>query len=82
MRISLISTAFAVLVLAAGCGDDSGYRVATNSFLAAGGDGYPAFKGFLNRKDGTQWLRALMLKELQTRGAIRLVAEQRIRSVE
>jgi 5'-nucleotidase len=58
------------------------YRVATNSFLAAGGEGYSVFSTLRNRREGTQWLRALMLTDLRTRGSIHLVAQARIRSVE
>jgi 5'-nucleotidase / UDP-sugar diphosphatase len=61
---------------------DRRYRVATNSFLASGGDGFTQFSRVTSRRASAVWLRAAMLAELTGRGSIRLVADARIRLVE
>ena len=58
------------------------YRIATNSFLARGGDGFTEFARVANHQVSPGWLRDSMLAELRQDGSIRLVAEQRIRLVE
>jgi 5'-nucleotidase/UDP-sugar diphosphatase len=58
--------------------DDQDYRVTTNSFLAAGGDGYPHFKEGTDRKDSGALLRDLMLAQVRTQKQIAVDAGNRI----
>ena len=58
------------------------YRVATSSFLAAGGDGFTVFEAVESAPLGPEFMRAIMLTELRLHGQVRLVDEPRIRLVE
>jgi 2',3'-cyclic-nucleotide 2'-phosphodiesterase (5'-nucleotidase family) len=59
------------------------YRIATNSFLAGGGDGFTALAKVPGRRVSPHWLRELMLRDLaQHDDVIELVDEARIRFVE
>jgi 2',3'-cyclic-nucleotide 2'-phosphodiesterase (5'-nucleotidase family) len=59
------------------------YRIATNSFLAGGGDGFTVFAKVSGQRVSPHWLRDLMLRDLaQHDGVIELVDEARIRFVE
>jgi len=55
------------------------YRVATNSFLAAGGDGCDVLASARQLTETTQFLRDLMVDSLSVSGEITLVDEERIR---
>lgn len=58
------------------------YRVATNSFLAGGGDDFTLFRSVESAAVSPLFLRAILLRELRKRGQIRLASEVRIRLVE
>ncbi len=58
----------------------STYRVATNSFLAAGGDGIDAFRRAREVDRGRLFLRELVVSRLQERGAIELPGDPRIQA--
>ena len=57
---------------------DQVYRVATNSFLAAGGDGAKTFKLGRKRMEHKVLLRELLIRKAQARGEIRASTEARI----
>ena len=61
---------------------DASYSVATNSFLAGGGDGFELLATLDSHSIGPEWLRALMLTDLREKGEVHLSAAQRIRHVE
>ncbi|MCB9888374.1 MAG: bifunctional metallophosphatase/5'-nucleotidase [Planctomycetes bacterium] len=58
------------------------YRVATNSFLARGGDGFHVFAELTHREVSPDTLCAIVLTDLRERAVIRLTDEPRIRLVE
>jgi 2',3'-cyclic-nucleotide 2'-phosphodiesterase (5'-nucleotidase family) len=58
------------------------YQVATNSFLAGGGDGFTVFAGLAPRRVSSDYLRAIMLSELRRTGVVQLSDDRRIRLVE
>lgn len=58
------------------------YRVATNSFLAGGGDGFTAFALIRSRTVSEASLSTLMILEIQSYGAISLPGERRIKRVD
>ncbi len=58
------------------------YRVATNSFLAGGGDGFTAFTSIRSSAVSTAPLRSLMLQDIRAYGIISLSDERRIKRLE
>jgi 5'-nucleotidase len=60
---------------------DKRYLVATNSFLARGGDGLEALAKATVVREGKVWMRDLLLQRLQQDPVIVLVAEERVHLV-
>lgn len=58
------------------------YRVATNSFLAGGGDGFTAFTSIRSSAVSTAALRSLMIGDIRAYGVISLSGERRIKRLE
>ena len=55
------------------------YRVATNSFLAGGGDGFTIFQDAVTLSETKDWIRDAMLEDLRTeRAGITFPADRRI----
>ena len=55
------------------------YRVATNSFLADGGDGHPAFPRGTNRKDTGVYLRELLSRAVREKSPLKVEYRNRIK---
>ena len=61
--------------------DEQKYRVAVNSFLAGGGDGFPQFKDGTERQDGGVFLRDLLRARVDKQKQIPVDAGNRIEFV-
>jgi len=58
--------------------DDAEYRVATNSFLAAGGDGFVEFRDGTDPVVGRRWLRDLLADDLRAHSPLTPPPEARL----
>ncbi|MGH7162432.1 MAG: 5'-nucleotidase C-terminal domain-containing protein, partial [Planctomycetota bacterium] len=71
----------AIRVAGAPLEDAKTYRVATNSFLATGGDGYSAFSRGKRRDGSDRFLRDLLAEDLKARSPLAPPAGERLRVV-